>query len=233
MTDARSTAVVGSACSCVLEASSDREDRSLDVCCVGDTRQSVSAKNDDSIPHTHHLVQIVSHRNIKVSRPKQIHRSSKYRRGVCAARAHFFLVVCSMARICGFRNPLAHDKGTARCIFGGFWTTCALDFCRYFFSFFQNCVFLWAFIFVISIHFGFHTQESNITKRSLKFAHGQSLSLGTENVIDEENMSDDEDNEINQAEHGRAGRMKFTLKDQLIKRELRCCTQDFLKCQGV
>ena len=30
--------VVGPACSCILEASSDREDRSLDVCYVGDTR---------------------------------------------------------------------------------------------------------------------------------------------------------------------------------------------------
>ena len=181
----------------------------------------------------HHLVQIVSHRNIKVSRPKQIHRSSKYRRGVCAARAHFFLVVCSMARICGFRNPLAHDKGTARCIFGGFWTTCALDFCRYFFSFFQNCVFLWVFIFCNFHSFWIPYTRVQHHKTISEICSRQSLSLGTENVSDEENMSDDEDNEINQAEHGRAGRMKFTLKDQLIKRELRCCTQDFLKCQGV
>ena len=36
--DAVYTAVVGSACSCVLEAGSDREDRASDVCYVGDTR---------------------------------------------------------------------------------------------------------------------------------------------------------------------------------------------------
>ena len=36
--DARYAAVVGSACSCVFEAGSDREDRSSDVCYVGNTR---------------------------------------------------------------------------------------------------------------------------------------------------------------------------------------------------
>ena len=45
MIDAVETAV-GSACSCVLEAGSDRQDRFLDVCCVGDTRYSFSEKND-------------------------------------------------------------------------------------------------------------------------------------------------------------------------------------------
>ena len=38
MIDAVYGAVVGSACSCVFDAGSDREDRSLDVCYVGDTR---------------------------------------------------------------------------------------------------------------------------------------------------------------------------------------------------
>ena len=56
-------AVVGSACTCVFEAGSDREERSSDVCYVGDTRWSFSVKCDDSILHTHHLVRIVSHRN--------------------------------------------------------------------------------------------------------------------------------------------------------------------------
>ena len=63
MIDAEKTAVVGSACSCVLGEGSDREDRSLDVCCLGDTRWSFSVEYDDSILHTHHLFCIVSHRN--------------------------------------------------------------------------------------------------------------------------------------------------------------------------
>ena len=44
MIDALYTAVVGSACSCVLEAGSDREDRFLDAYYVGDTGKSLSAK---------------------------------------------------------------------------------------------------------------------------------------------------------------------------------------------
>ena len=56
--------VVGSACSRVLDAGSDREDRSSDVCYVGDTRESFSEKDDDSIPHTRHLCRIVSHRTM-------------------------------------------------------------------------------------------------------------------------------------------------------------------------
>ena len=44
MIDAKYSAVVGSACSFVCEAGSDREDRSSDVCYVGDTRWSFSAK---------------------------------------------------------------------------------------------------------------------------------------------------------------------------------------------
>ena len=56
----------GSACSGVLEAGSDREETPSDVCFVGDTRQSLSAKDDDSILHMHHLFRIVSHRNMNV-----------------------------------------------------------------------------------------------------------------------------------------------------------------------
>ena len=44
MIDAKYSAVVGSACSCECEAGSDREVRSSDVCYVGDTRWSFSAK---------------------------------------------------------------------------------------------------------------------------------------------------------------------------------------------
>ena len=54
--------VVGSACSCVLEAGSDRENRSSDVCFVGDTRQSLSAFNMMTALHTHRF-RIVSHRD--------------------------------------------------------------------------------------------------------------------------------------------------------------------------
>ena len=53
--------MVGSACSYVFEAGSDRADRS-DVCNVGDTRKSFSEKYDDIMLHTHHLVKIVTHR---------------------------------------------------------------------------------------------------------------------------------------------------------------------------
>ena len=54
--DAVCTAVVGSArTGRVHDAFSDREDTSSDVCYVGDTRKSFSEKDDDSIPHTHHL----------------------------------------------------------------------------------------------------------------------------------------------------------------------------------
>ena len=42
--DAGSTAVGGSACWFVFEAGSESEDRSSDVCYVGDTRQSFSVK---------------------------------------------------------------------------------------------------------------------------------------------------------------------------------------------
>ena len=41
---AQDSAVDGSACSCVLETGSAREDRSSDVCNVGDTRKSFSEK---------------------------------------------------------------------------------------------------------------------------------------------------------------------------------------------
>ena len=61
--DANYLAVVDSACSCVFEAGSDREDKSSYVCYVGDTRQSFSVRDDDSILHTHHLSRIVSHRS--------------------------------------------------------------------------------------------------------------------------------------------------------------------------
>ena len=53
MIDAGFSVVVGSACSCAFEAGSDREDRSSDVCHVGDTRLSVSVKYDDIILHNH------------------------------------------------------------------------------------------------------------------------------------------------------------------------------------
>ena len=54
--DAVCTAVVGPArTGRVLDAGSDREDRSSDVCCVGDTRLSFFAKGNDSILHIHHL----------------------------------------------------------------------------------------------------------------------------------------------------------------------------------
>ena len=56
--------------------------------------------------------------------------------------------------------------------------------------------------------------------RALTVAHDQGLS--TENMNGNENMNDDDDNEINQDEHGRPGRMKLTFKDQLIKREVMC-----------
>ena len=48
----------------VLDAGSDREDTSSDVCYDGDTRQSLSVKDDDSILHIHHICRIVSHGNI-------------------------------------------------------------------------------------------------------------------------------------------------------------------------
>ena len=67
--DAVWTAVVGSArTGPALDAGSDREDRSSDVCYVGDTRKSFSQTGDDSILHTHHLCRIVSHRNTFVWR---------------------------------------------------------------------------------------------------------------------------------------------------------------------
>ena len=59
---AENIVVVGSACSCVLEAGSDRESRSFDVCFVGDTRQSLSAFNMTTALHTHRF-SIVSHRD--------------------------------------------------------------------------------------------------------------------------------------------------------------------------
>ena len=65
--DAGYTAVVGSACPCVVEADSDCEDRSSDVGYVGDTRWSFSVKNDDVILHSHHLSQIVPHRNKNIT----------------------------------------------------------------------------------------------------------------------------------------------------------------------
>ena len=49
----------------VLEAGSDREDRYSDVRYVGDTRKSFSEKDDDSIPHFHHICRIVSHSNTR------------------------------------------------------------------------------------------------------------------------------------------------------------------------
>ena len=56
--DAVCTAVVGSArTGRTLDAGSAREDRSSDVYCVGDTRQSFFEKDDDSIQHTHHICQ--------------------------------------------------------------------------------------------------------------------------------------------------------------------------------
>ena len=59
------SAVVGSACPCVFEAGCDREDRSSDVCYVGDTRWSFSAKKRMMTAlHTHHSFRIVSHRNM-------------------------------------------------------------------------------------------------------------------------------------------------------------------------
>ena len=45
MIDARYSAVVGSACSCVLEVGSDHEDRSSDGRYVGDTRYPESVTN--------------------------------------------------------------------------------------------------------------------------------------------------------------------------------------------
>ena len=51
--DAGNTAVVGSACPCVFEAGSDCEDRSSDVCYVGDTLWSFSVKK-------HHLALVIS-----------------------------------------------------------------------------------------------------------------------------------------------------------------------------
>ena len=50
-----STAVVGSGASCVFEAGSDRKDGSSYVCYVGDTRWSLSVKNDDIILHSSSL----------------------------------------------------------------------------------------------------------------------------------------------------------------------------------
>ena len=50
--NARCSAVVGSALSCVFDAGSDRADRSSDVCYVGDTRQSFSAKKVMAAPCT-------------------------------------------------------------------------------------------------------------------------------------------------------------------------------------
>ena len=61
--DAGFSAVVGSACSCVLAAGPDREDRSSDVCYVGDTRQSFSEKMMTT--SCTHLCRIVSHRNLE------------------------------------------------------------------------------------------------------------------------------------------------------------------------
>ena len=42
----------------VLDAGSDREDRSSDVCYVDDTQQSLSERDDDSILHIDHLCTI-------------------------------------------------------------------------------------------------------------------------------------------------------------------------------
>ena len=54
--DAVGIAVVGSArTGRVHDAGSAREDRSSDECYVGDTRQSFTEEDDDSILHTHHL----------------------------------------------------------------------------------------------------------------------------------------------------------------------------------
>ena len=61
--DAICTGVVSSARTRALGAGYDREDRSSGVCHVGDTRQSSSEKDDDSIPHAHRLRRIVSHSN--------------------------------------------------------------------------------------------------------------------------------------------------------------------------
>ena len=58
--------------------------------------------------------------------------------------------------------------------------------------------------------------------RALKVVHDQGL-----NTFGNESM--DEDKEINQVEHGRAGRMKLTLKDQLIKRKLMSYVRDLWK----
>ena len=62
------TAVVGSArTGRVLDAGSDREDRSSDVCYVGDTQWSFTEKDYDSILHTRHLCRNVSHRNLNLN----------------------------------------------------------------------------------------------------------------------------------------------------------------------
>ena len=49
--DAVYIAVVGSACSCVLEVGSDREGRSSDVCYIGDTRETFSANKENEKMH--------------------------------------------------------------------------------------------------------------------------------------------------------------------------------------
>ena len=54
--DAVCTAVVGSARTCrVLDAGSDHEDKSSDVCYVGDTRLLCSEQDDDSVAHSSSL----------------------------------------------------------------------------------------------------------------------------------------------------------------------------------
>ena len=53
----------------------DREDRSSDVSCAGDTRQSFSGQ-DDEILHTHHLCRIMTHRKITF---QQIHTGKNWR----------------------------------------------------------------------------------------------------------------------------------------------------------
>ena len=55
--DAVKTAVVGSARTRGLEAGSDREDRSSDVCYDGDIRSSFSEKDDDIILHSSSLLE--------------------------------------------------------------------------------------------------------------------------------------------------------------------------------
>ena len=53
-------------------------------------------------------------------------------------------------------------------------------------------------------------------------ARDQAWSLGTENMNCNENMSDVEDNEISQVEHGRAGQMKLTSENQRVTRRTSC-----------